>query len=417
MTEDHLRTQYEAYPYPARDPADEKRRLVTGSPSHLDEVNHFVFGGRMDHRRALRVLVAGGGTGDAAIMLAQQMADAGNPGDVTYLDLSAASRAVAQARAAARGLTNIRFLTASLLDDAAPGPFDYIDCCGVLHHLSDPAAGLGALARRLAPAGGIGLMVYAPYGRTGVYPMQAALRAMTGGLDPAGQVAMARRLLDHLPAGNWLNRNPFIGDHRQSDANLYDLLLHSCDRPFTVPELAGLASAAGLAVAALMEPMRYEPATWIKDPRLLKRLDGWSWLERAAWSEQVCGAMAKHVAYLLRPDDVNDAVARADSPDAVPVLRDLDGAAVAATLPPGGSLEAELMGITVRLPLPRLAGPIVAGIDGRATLAEIHAKVAAATGERLEWPAFKLQYDRLHAALNGLGKLLLRRPPPSTSGL
>ena len=26
--------QYDAYPYPERDPADEARRLITGSPSH-----------------------------------------------------------------------------------------------------------------------------------------------------------------------------------------------------------------------------------------------------------------------------------------------------------------------------------------------------------------------------------------------
>ena len=41
---DELRAQYEAFPYPARDPADEKKRLVTGSPSHIVEVDHYVFG-------------------------------------------------------------------------------------------------------------------------------------------------------------------------------------------------------------------------------------------------------------------------------------------------------------------------------------------------------------------------------------
>lgn len=409
MSIDDLRAQYEAYPYPARDPADEKKRLITGSPSHLDEVNHFVFGGRLDHAKPLDVLVAGGGTGDGTIMIAQQMADAGNPGTVTYLDLSDASRAVAEARAKARGLTNLRFLRGSLLELEGLGAFDYIDCCGVLHHLDSPPAGLRSLERALKPGGGMGIMVYAPLGRTGVYPMQAALRAMTAGMTPPEKVALARRLLGQLPATNWLNRNPFLSDHQTSDANLYDLLLHSCDRPYGVPELVELAESAGLAVAALVEPARYQPTTWVKDPRILKRLDGLSWLERAAWAEQVSGSMTKHIAYLVRPDTLDGAVARPDGPEAVPVLRDLDGPAMARGMPPGGVLEADLAGTTVPLPLPRLAGPMLARIDGRTSLGDLHRAVAGAAGGTLPWETFKTQFDQLFAALNGIGKMYLRR--------
>jgi SAM-dependent methyltransferase len=408
MSIDDLRAQYETYPYPARDPADEKKRLITGSPSHLDEVAHYVFGGRIDHGKPLRVLVAGGGTGDGTIMIAQQLADAGNPGRVTYLDLSDAARAIAQARAEARGLTNIEFRRGSLLELEGLGPFDYIDCCGVLHHLDDPAAGLRSLAGALAPGGGMGIMVYAPYGRTGVYPMQAALRSMTAGLPPEERVALARRLIAHLPPGNWLMNNPFVTDHRQADANLYDLLLHSCDRPYSVPELAELADSAGLGIAALIEPARYEPSIWVKDPRLLKRLEGLSWLERAAWTEQVCGSMTKHIAYLIRPERLESAIARASGPEVVPVLRDLEGAALARAIPPGGNLEVELMGSVVKLPLPRLAGPILTRVDGRTTLGAIHEGVASATGA-LSWDAFMIQFNQLFAVLNGIGKLYLRR--------
>ena len=40
---DPLIEQYEAYPYPARDPADEAKRLIEGSPSHLLEIDHYLF--------------------------------------------------------------------------------------------------------------------------------------------------------------------------------------------------------------------------------------------------------------------------------------------------------------------------------------------------------------------------------------
>src|SRR5689334_6783901 len=177
---DEVRAQYEALPYPARDPGDEAVRLITGSPSHILEVNHYLFAGRRNFNRPFRTLVAGGGTGDACIMLAQQLVDRRCPGEVVYLDLSTASRAVCEARAKARGLRNIQFLTGSLLDlPSMPiGSFDYIDCTGVLHHLPDPAAGMQALASVLHPDGGMGVMLYVEYGRSGVYPLQELLRTL-----------------------------------------------------------------------------------------------------------------------------------------------------------------------------------------------------------------------------------------------
>ena len=143
---DRVRDQYEAYPYPPRDPRDETKRLIEGSPSHLLEINHYVFTGRRNFSLPFRALIAGGGTGDGTIMLAQHLADRGCPAEILYLDLSDKARSIAEARAQARGLHNIRFLLGSLLDlpRLGLGRFDYIDCCGVLHHLPEPAVGLGA---------------------------------------------------------------------------------------------------------------------------------------------------------------------------------------------------------------------------------------------------------------------------------
>jgi len=154
-----VKAQYEAFPYPERNPADEKKRLITGSPSHPLELDHHLFGGLRDWSKTTRILVAGGGTGDALIQLAQVLTSASKPYEITYIDLSTASRKIAQARAKMRGLKGIEFITGSLLDAAQYGPFDYIDCCGVLHHLPEPQQGFDALAQALAPGGGIGLMV------------------------------------------------------------------------------------------------------------------------------------------------------------------------------------------------------------------------------------------------------------------
>ena len=154
-TDARLAAQYEAYPYPRREPRDEAKRLIVGSPGHLREIDHWVFGAHRPATRPLAALIAGGGTGDATIMLAQQMAREGRPGSVTWLDRSGASLKIAQARAAARGLDNIVWEQRSLLDlpGSGLGPFDYIDCCGVLHHLPDPEAGIRYSAGRALRAG------------------------------------------------------------------------------------------------------------------------------------------------------------------------------------------------------------------------------------------------------------------------
>ena len=169
------------------------------------------------------------GTGDALIQLAQIMAQAGKPCEITYVDLSRAARRVAEARAAARGLSEmITFVTGSLLEAPEMGEFDYIDCCGVLHHLRDPAAGFAApCALRWRPAAGWVSWSTRPYGRSGVYPLQEAFGVLFGALAPETRLAAAREVMARVPAGHPFNTNPNLGDHRDSDAGFHDLLLHS----------------------------------------------------------------------------------------------------------------------------------------------------------------------------------------------
>lgn len=413
--DDPVLAQYEAYPYPARDPRDEAKRLITGSPSHLAEVNHYLFAGRRDFALPFRALVAGGGTGDAAIMLAQQLTDEAGPGpaagEVVYLDISTAAREIAEARAAARRLTNIRFHTGSLLDLPALGlgRFDYVDCCGVLHHLADPAAGLASLAAALAAGGGLGVMVYGALGRTGVYPLQQALRELGAGLPLAERVALARRLIGDLPATNWFRRNPFLGDHKRSDAELVDLLLHACDRAYRVTELVALLAAADLAPVAFLEPLRYDPASYLGDPKLLARLDGLAWTRRAAVAEALAGNMKTHVVYAAPRGSAAGRVAQPDGPEAVPLLSEDDGPAMAEAVGRSLSLTANFDGVKRRLALPRLAPAMLARIDGRASLGDIH-RALQAFDSALDWAAFKAQFDQLYRVLNGLNRLLLRYP-------
>ncbi len=241
-----VRSQYEALPYPPCNPQDDHQRLVLTWLEDLAMINHYCFAGKQSFKNGFRALVAGGGTGDATIFLAQQLRAMGAAdAEVVHLDMSAASIALARERARIRGLDNIRWVHDSLLNLPALdlGRFDYINCSGVLHHLADPDLGLKALLGVLREdgehAGAIGLMVYATTGRTGIYQMQQLMRLVNGAeSDVQRKIANTRELLASLPPGNWFRRGEELHhDHKLGDAGIYDLLLHSQDRSYSVGEL------------------------------------------------------------------------------------------------------------------------------------------------------------------------------------
>lgn len=372
---DPVRFQYEAFPYPARDPAEEARRLIVGSPSHLAEIDHHLHAGGRDWSQPFRALVAGGGTGDGLVMLAQHLADAGCPAEILYLDLSTASREIAAARIAKRGLRSVRFESGSLLAADRFGRFDYIDCCGVLHHLPDPAEGLAALAAALAPGGGIGLMLYGAVGRRGVYDLQALLRRLAPpDQAPAVRLATARRLLAALPATNWFRLNRALGDHRRGDAELFDLLLHAQDQAFDVPGLKALIAKAGLALAGFVPAARYAPETYLADAAIEAQFRDLNLWERAEMAELLAGNLKTHVLY-LRASESPAAVARLDAA-ATPVFREPIAGPLADAVARSGQLAGSFDGLAVRLPMAAEAPAIIRAVDGRRRVDEI----AAATG-------------------------------------
>jgi hypothetical protein len=253
-------------------------------------------------------------------------------------------------------------------------------------------------------------MVYGAYGRTGVYHLQEALRVLGRDDAPAAKLDLARRLLRQLPATSWLARNPFVGDHlKAGDAGVYDLLLHSIDRPYSVSEFASLIESVGLSVAALIEPWRYDPACFISDGALLKRLDALDCWERAAIAEQLTGNLKVHIAYAVPKARVGRTVAHADDGTMIPVLRDGLGPELAKGLKPGGSLTARAEGLEIRMALPRTAAPLLTAIDGRTTIDGIFARVAPDL--HLSREDFDREFAALFKVFNAVNKMFLMHDP------
>jgi hypothetical protein len=90
----------------------------------------------------------------------------------------------------------------------------------------------------------------------------------------------------------------------------------------------------------------------------------------------------------------------------VPVLRELDPAAFAGSLR-GETLTVTFDGLSVPVPIPRLAAAIVARVDGRRSWGEIAAAVAAGGPSPA---AVARDIAALRAALEPMNRLLLAAP-------
>ena len=391
MSDTEVQAQYEAYPYPERKPTDERKRLITGSPSLPVEMDHWLWGGARDWSQPLRALIAGGGTGDALIQLAQMLTDAGRPYEITYLDMSVAARRLAEKRAEVRKLKGITFVTGSLLDAGDYGTFDYIDCCGVLHHLADPQAGFDALAAALAPGGGMGLMVYAPHGRSGVYPLQAAFGRMFQGLPPEKRLKRAKAVFRALPDAHPFKRNTRLVDHEQSDAGFYDLLLHGRDRPFTITELLGALDAAGLDYAGTPQSQLYDPT-----PLVGADAEGLNTIEAMQLAEDLRGTFKTHVIYARAKGQVM--APPLGQNDAVPHLRGGGAEGLAAHVAKHGRITIDTAGEAFTFDVPPSAAAMIAKVDGVQTLATIRAGGDSDTWRAVEaalCPSGMMHYSRI----------------------
>lgn len=400
-----VKQQYEDFPYPPRNPEDEKKRLIIGSPSNLYEINHYLFAGKADFSGPFRALVAGGGTGDAAICLAQQLADHGDQATVTYVDLSKASRKVVEERAKVRGLTNMTFYTGSLLDlpSMELKPFDYIDCCGVLHHLEDPEEGLASLCSVLKDEGGLGLMLYATLGRTGVYHVQDALKTLYGEEPHAKRVKFSKSLVEDLPSTNWLVRNPFVGDHKLGeDAAFFDLLLHPRDRSYLVGEVVEFLASQDLGVTGFIEPVNYDPALYIKEQEALKRIRKMDMIEKAKLAEKIKGNIKTHVFYAKKKERLGPSVAKI-APHMIPLLQhDKPAEEFARGLKGLKALNVSFDGQNVSFPLPERCAEIVALMDGKRSLSDIQRELS------MNWEGFRKLFAPLFKLFNDLNILWLK---------
>ena len=180
--------------------------------------------------------------------------------------------------------------------------FDQIVCTGVLHHLPDPDAGLGALRDLLKPDGAMNVMLYAPYGRTGVYMLQEFCKRIGVGATDA-EIRDLISALKALPPGHPLQDLLREAPDFRNEAALADALLHPCDRAYSVPQLFEFLDRGGLRFGRWVRQAAYSPRCGV-----MAQLPQASRLQRLTVEEQYVatelfrGTMVRHSVIAYRND-------------------------------------------------------------------------------------------------------------------
>jgi SAM-dependent methyltransferase len=370
---DRVSEFYERYPYPPpKDDLEAYRR--SWDPQRRRAESH-LFWPDEPYREDRSVLVVGCGTTQAA-----HYAVRWPHAKVIGIDVSARSIAYTQDLQRTYGLDNleVRQLPIDRVSELGK-EFEHIACTGVLHHLADPDAGLRALRDVLAPNGAINLMVYAPYGRAGVYMLQDYCRRVGVGASDReiDELAASLKALppDH-PIASLLRSSPDFADK----AGLADALLHPQDRAYAVPELLELLDRAELTFGRWIRQAPYLPwcGALLYAPHHAK-LVALSPPQQYAAIELFRGTMVRHglVAYRksepargVRPNFESDAWL-----DYIPI-RLADTLAVRERLPAGATavlINRNHTFTDLYLPIDARQDRLLGGIDAIRTIAEIYA--------------------------------------------
>jgi SAM-dependent methyltransferase len=311
------------------------------------------------------------------------------------------------------GLTNLELHQMSIEEvGELDRLFDLIVCTGVLHHLADPDAGLGALHSVLGRDGAILLMVYAPYGRTGVTMMQGYARRLGLGTSTEEIRDLAQSLKeiprDH-PLDPLLRNSP---DFRRAGA-LADAVLNPRERTYSVPELLDYVERNGLAFGRWYRQAPYRPqcGATATIPHAA-RLAALPVAEQYAAMELFRGSMTRHSLVVNRDDDPSEQW-RYDPDDgalmdAIPI-RLPQAVTIEERLPPGAAavlLNQSHTYLDLVLPIDAAEKRLVDSIDGRRSVSEIAAGAGLESADQRSRVAgfFRhlLRFDQIVFDLSGI---------------
>ena len=387
---------YDRYPYPPPVESLDQYRLAWQDPRKR-RADYHLFWPDKSYREDYSVLIAGCGTSQAAKHALRWTA-----AQVTGIDLSLTSVRCTEELKRKYNLTNLQVYQLPI-DRVAElrTTFDQIVCTGVLHHLADPDAGLAALRGVLKPDGAMHLMLYAPYGRTGIYMLQefcrrVGIRATDEGIRDL--ISALRALPPGHPLETVLREAPDF----QQEAALADALLHPQDRAYSVPELLDFIERGRLIFGRWVKQAPYSPRCGVvaRLPKAFQMAER-SLAEQYAAVELFRGTMVRHSVIVYRDDRpfASKPIGFADEMwlRYVPI-RMAETICVQERLPPGAAavlINRSHTYTDLVLTISPAEKPLFDAIDGKRTIDQILRSTSPSFPERLQRDVARTFFESL----------------------
>jgi len=231
-----LSEMYDQYPYPSpRAECKQFRELANLLKLFSSETEYPL--------RGKSVLDAGTGTGHRLISAALACKDTSFKG----IELSPKPLKIARQSAVEAGVGNVEFIQANLmqLNDRFERQ-DIVVCMGVLHHLSDPAAGLRQLVRCVRDDGFLFLYIYGKHGSRGRMRRKRIVSLLAGQEKENFELGIS--LVKDLGFDSFDYGWNMSADNEESiNALIVDCYLNVHEHQFDVDDIARLFLDSGLA--------------------------------------------------------------------------------------------------------------------------------------------------------------------------
>jgi 2-polyprenyl-3-methyl-5-hydroxy-6-metoxy-1,4-benzoquinol methylase len=234
-----VQRQYEENPYP--------RWIKIAPPQKTVSLDDFVrkmlphAPVRPTEKSDCDILVAGCGTGQEPLGLAQNVAGA----KILAVDLSLSSLSHAKRKTLELDVRNIDYAQGDILKLATLGRnFDLVVTSGVLHHMADPLSAWRDLLTLVRPGG---FMVVGLYSEAARQPILAAREFVAAHefQATADDIRRARHAIMSLPDGSLAKRVSSVGDFF-SISECRDLLFHAQERCLTIPQIKNFIDESGV---------------------------------------------------------------------------------------------------------------------------------------------------------------------------
>ena len=391
-----VRNFYDQHPYPPAIESLEEYQRHWDNQQRRRADFHLFWPGRR-YRKNQSILIAGCGTSQAA-KHALRWPEA----QIIGIDSSATSVHCTEQLKKKHNLMNLEVRTLAIEDVSELGmSFDQIVCTGVLHHLGDPEEGLTALRGVLKREGAMQLMVYAPYGRAGIYMLQDFCRRL--GIEANSRaIRDLSRALCALPSAHPLQNILMQSPELRNEKTIADALLHPQDRAYSVPQFFDLIGKSGLAFGRWLRQAAYSVhcgvVAKIPQSSAIARLPV---PEQYAAIELFRGTMIRHSAIVYRDDCDSSMYAINFNGDAwldyVP-LRMPDTLCVQEGVPAGAA--AVLLNRThtykdLLLIISPAEKKLLDAIDGQRSIAEIVQRALVTAGKVPHWDDIRAFFERL----------------------